>query len=135
MKKEFNITLQTTNDLLAVCRLSPAKTLPEWLDFEQYKFISITQTSDELSIVYDQERVPSDVKAEKNWRAIRIKGQLDFALVGILTRVITPLAENGISVYTISTYDTDYILVKDEQFINAIDLLRKHFTIEALIEF
>lgn len=129
---EFKIVLQTNSDLLAVCRLLPTKTLPGWISFERDKFISVTQTSDELSIVCSQDLVPLDIKAVKNWRIIRIKGQLDFALVGILKRVITPLSDNGISIYTISTYDTDYILIKDEQFNSAIDLLRKYFTIEAL---
>jgi hypothetical protein len=127
---EFNIILQTYEDLLAVCRLLPIKSLPSWVSFKTDKFISITQTDDELSIVCDQTLVPADIKAEKNWRMIRIKGQLDFALVGILKKVISPLSDQGISIYTISTFDTDYILIKDEQFDKAIELLSQYFTVE-----
>jgi len=129
---EHKIILQHANDVLAVCRLSPDKKLPSWITLETDKFISITQTKDELSIVCDQNLVPNDVNAERDWRIIKIKGQLRFALVGILKCWITPLSENGISIYTISTYDTDYILIQEKQFDRAIELLKEYFEIEPI---
>lgn len=129
---EFPITLQVTHDILAVCSLSPDERLPSWSHLEKNKFISITKTDEELSIVCDQELVPSHAKAEKGWRMLRIKGQLDFSLVGILKRVITPLSENGISIYAISTYDTDYVLIQENQFEEAIECLMQFFKIEFL---
>jgi hypothetical protein len=128
---EFRIILQICKELLAVCKLLPAKGLPGWVQFGSDEFLSVTQTSEELSIVCSQDMVPQDVKAERGWHLIRIKGQLDFSLVGILKRVISPLSDNGISIYTISTYDTDYVLIKDEQFDRAITLLSEHFSIES----
>ena len=129
---DFKITLQTLKDVLAVCRLEPNKGVPNWVRFDKNDFTSVTQTPDEFSIVCNQSLVPFDVKAEKNWRVIRIKGQLDFSLVGILKKVICPLSENKISIYTISTYDTDYILIKEDNFEKAMQILAKDFIIETL---
>jgi uncharacterized protein len=131
--KEHQITLQMSPQILAVCRLSPDSTLPNWISLDSNKFTSITLTKDELSIVCDQKLVPDHVKAEKNWRMLKIKGQLDFALVGILKRVISPLSENGISIYAISTYDTDYILIQEKQFAKAVEILQLSFEVEYLV--
>lgn len=127
---KFKITLQVLKDKLAVCQLEPNTAMPNWVRFVSDEFISITQTPEELSIVCNQNLVPSDIKAEKNWRLIRIKGQMDFSLVGILKQVIAPLSENEISIYSISTYDTDYILIKDENFERAVQILAKVFVME-----
>jgi len=131
-QNEYPITLQVTHDILAVCRLFPDDKLPQWINIEKSKFISITKTDEELSIVCDQSLIDENIKAEKGWRMLRIKGQLDFSLVGILKRVITPLSENGISIYAISTYDTDYILIQEKQFEEAIERLMQFFKIEVL---
>lgn len=127
---KFKITLQILKDQLAVCQLEPGATLPNWVRFVSGEFISITQTLEELSIVCNQNLVPPGIKAEKNWRLIRIKGQMDFSLVGILKRVITPLSESEISIYSISTYNTDYILIKDENFERAVQMLSEEFVVE-----
>lgn len=129
-QKEYKIILQVGKELLSVCRLDPGKGLPQWITLETDEFISITQTKDELSIVCNQAWVPEDIRAEKNWRMLKIKGQLDFALVGILKRIIAPLSENEISIYTISTFDTDYVLIQEKQFGQALKLLAQLFEIE-----
>lgn len=131
-QNEYKIILQISKEILSVCRLDPSREFPDWIKLETNQFVSITRTEDELSIVCNQNWVPIGIKAEKNWRMLKIKGQLDFALVGILKRVITPLSDNGISIYAISTYDTDYVLIQDKQFDQAIELLAKQFEIEQM---
>ncbi len=76
-------------------------------------FCSITRTADEVSIVCPLGRVPDDVRRESGWRCLKVEGPLDFALTGILASLAVPLAQAGISIFAISTYDTDYLLVKD----------------------
>lgn len=130
MDKSLNIILQTYQEIFSVCQLDITEKIPHWADLNNNAFVSITKTQEELSIVCEQRNVPENTKAERDWRMIKIKGQLDFSLVGILRRVISPLADNGISVYTISTYDTDYILIKDNVFEKALDVLKEYFVIE-----
>lgn len=98
---------------LAVCRMSPDSKMPSWRD--EAEFFSLTRTPEKLSIVCSESSVPAEVKCEKGWRAIGIQGPLDFSLVGVLAGMTKPLAEAGVSVFATSTYDTDYVLVKDEQ--------------------
>ena len=71
------------------------------------------------------ENVPLDVEAERDWRALRIEGPLDFSLIGILASLVSPLAEAEISVFAISTYDTDYVLVQEKFLSQAISVLKK----------
>ncbi|WP_254171561.1 ACT domain-containing protein [Clostridioides difficile] len=87
------------------------------------KFYSITRTDDELSVVCLNNNIPSDVKSEKEWRILKILGPLDFSLVGILSKLSSLLADNKISIFAISTYDTDYILVKEKDIENACKIL------------
>ncbi len=115
------LVLEVMPQTLAVCRLAPDDPVPEWARGE---FVSITRTSDELSIVCSEARVPADVRRERSWRAIRIKGPLDFALTGVLESVAEPLAEAGIPVFVVSTFATDYVLVKQHQLAPAIAALQ-----------
>lgn len=94
----------------AICRLDSDAPIPEWAHIG---FFSITRTPDELSIVCKEEIVPEGVTGEKGWRCLQVMGPLDFALTGILASLAAPLAEAGISIFAISTYDTDYFLVKE----------------------
>jgi hypothetical protein len=82
------------------------------------------RTPTELSIVCDETWVPRDVRAERGFRALVIDGALDFALTGILASVTGPLAEAAISLFAFSTYDTDYVMVKEEQLDAAVAALR-----------
>lgn len=106
-----------------VCRLDVTELIPEWA--QNRGFFSITRTSDELSVVCAQDNIPNDIKCEKDWRVLKIEGPLDFALIGILASISTVLAQKGISIFAISTYDTDYILVKNKDIDNAIESLIK----------
>jgi len=96
---------------LAVCRLSANALLPEWAWLGD--FVSFTLTPDELSVVCEERFVPPEIKAERGWSALKFHGPLDFSLIGLLASVTNVLAEANIGIFTISTYDTDYILFKE----------------------
>jgi hypothetical protein len=84
----------------------------------------MTRTDEELSLVRAAEAVPSDARAERGWRALRIAGTIDFGLTGVLTSVLAPLGDAAISIFAVSTFDTDYILVREHALAAAIDTLR-----------
>ena len=89
-------------------------------------FCFIGKTDEEISLVCKTEAVPSNVIArEDGWKAFRIQGVLDFSLTGILSRISTILADNKIGICAVSTYNTDYILVKEENFDRAMCVLEK----------
>ena len=89
-------------------------------------FYSITKTDEELSIVVDENvDISSDI-VEENWIAIKIVGTLDFSLIGILSKISTILAQAKISIFAISTYNTDYILVKSDKLENAVEILKQN---------
>jgi hypothetical protein len=82
-------------------------------------FFSVTRTDEELSIVCAQEHVPEHTQAERNWIGLKVLGPLDFALTGILANLATALAEAGISIFAVSTYDTDYLFIKRTDLVRA----------------
>ena len=110
--------------LFAVCRLPPDQAPPVWLDWSA-DLASVTRTADELSIVCPTDKVPGDLAAERDWRTFKVEGPLDFALVGILAELSGALAEAGVSLFAISTYDTDYLLVRDDKLAEAKDGLSR----------
>jgi len=114
-------TLSLLPGHFAVCRLSAADPVPAWASG---LFVSITRTAAELSIVCAQEHVPADAKHEPDWRILEVAGPLDFSLTGILAAIATPLAAAGISIFAVSTFDTDYVLVKHASLACAADALR-----------
>lgn len=110
---------------LAICRLPPDATLPAWVD--KAPFCSLTRSPEELSLVCPAEAIPpelpSDLLIERGWRALKLVGPLDFSLTGVLAGLATPLAQAGVSVFAISTYDTDYLLVRSVALERAIQAL------------
>jgi uncharacterized protein len=96
----------------AICRLNAAAPLPTWA---RGKFVSLSRTQDELSVVCVQDAVPSEVKHENDWRVLQVEGPMDLAVVGVLASLTQPLADAGINLFAISTFDTDYLLVKAER--------------------
>jgi len=124
------IELQLMNLDLVIAKLSEYNKLDDLID--KAKFVSLTKSGDELSLVIDRENLPDHQFANEGWKAFKIIGPLDFSLVGILQQVIKPLSEKGISIFTISTFDTDYILVKNEQIDMAIEVLKEKFKINKL---
>ena len=108
---------------LAVCRLSSSDPLPAWA-LSAPGFTSFTRTRHELSVVCEETFVPRGVKAERAWRALAVEGPLDFALTGILASLSAPLAAARISLFAISTFDTDYLLVRESSLAAATETLR-----------
>lgn len=104
----------------AVCRLTPDSVVPAWASGP---FINITFTDDELAIICPSERVPAEVRAERDWRVLKLVGPFPFTAVGVLASLATPLARAGISLLSIATYDTDYFLVKADMLDDAIAVL------------
>jgi uncharacterized protein len=123
------LTLTVLPQRLAMSRLAPEENPPPWV-FAQ-SFWSVTRTSQELSIVAPEAAFPAEWKIESPWRALQVPGPLDFSLTGILSSITAPLASAGISIFAISTFDTDYILVKQDKLEDAkIVLVQNGFTID-----
>ncbi|MEM6425517.1 MAG: ACT domain-containing protein [Cyanobacteria bacterium P01_H01_bin.119] len=121
-----SVTLTPLPQTFAVCRLSPQAALPSWATCGQ--FFAITRTDKELSIVCDQANIPEErvdnFRCEGNWRSLKVLGPLDFSLTGILSAIAAPLAAAKISIFALSTYDTDYVLVKAANLDQAIAVLK-----------
>lgn len=90
---------------------------------------SVTRTDDELSIVCSEDEVPEDARVSGYWRAFTIDGPIPFSMVGVLHSVLKPLADAQVSIFAVSTFDTDYVLVKEEQWLAALQVLRHHHRI------
>jgi len=109
--------------MVGVCKLEANAIVPTWA--HQGDFFSVTKTEDELSIVCSESVIPQEVLCEKDWKILKIQGMLDFGIVGILAMVSALLAKAGISIFAISTYNTDYILVKATDLDRAVNTLKK----------
>ena len=107
----------------AICRLRASDRIPSWALELHEGFVSITRTPDELSIVCSQEAVPPDTLVEEDWRALVLPGPIPFEMTGVLAALTVPLAEAGIPVFAISTYDTDYVLVREKNVERALHVL------------
>jgi uncharacterized protein len=110
-------------DSYAVCKLPPSEAPPAWA--MAGPFSSVSHTASELSIVCCERDVPPDIKAERGFRCLRVAGHLEFSLVGILASLLDPLARAGIPVFVVSTFDTDYLLVKSASLDRAVLALRE----------
>ncbi len=116
-----SLTLELQPDTFAVARLAPDMPLPAWA--ETGSFVSITRTQEELSIVCQEKFVPDGVNVQRGFRCLKVSGPLDFSLTGILASLAVPLAQTGISIFAISTYDTDYLLLPQTNLDEAIEVL------------
>jgi len=115
------LTITVHPELYAICRLEPEAEVPQWASGQG--FLTISRTKTELSIVCEEARVPAEVHAERARRLMQVAGTLAFSLTGILAAIAVPLAEAQISIFGVSTYDTDYVLVKDPDMQHAISVL------------
>ncbi|HXT38235.1 MAG TPA: ACT domain-containing protein [Chloroflexota bacterium] len=124
------LRLRTLPGWFSVCRFAAGSPLPAWaLDGT---FSSITRTKDELSVVCAADVVPGWVQREDGWRCLMLLGPFPFNMVGILLSVLAPLAEAKVGVFALSTYDTDYVLVKDADLARALEALAEAgHTVEA----
>ena len=89
-------------------------------------FVSVTKTKNEISVVAITGLFEHFIRKEDNWKILKIDGMLDFTLIGIISKISTILANNGISVFVISTYNTDYIMVKEDKLEETIKVLEKN---------
>jgi len=118
---KLKLRISILPDTFAICQLDKDAPIPDWA--KGGCFLSITRTPGELSIVCPQILVPKGIRGEEGWRCLKVEGPLDFSATGVLASLLVPLAREGISVFVISTYDTDYLLVKEENLGKAIMLL------------
>lgn len=123
MAGDGDLGLDLAGTRLAICQLAPDAGLPDWVGLDTPGPVSVTRTADELSLVLPQDRVPDGVPAERGWRAMAVRGPLDFTLVGILAALTAPLARAGVPVFALSTHDTDWLLVRDHDLAAAIAAL------------
>jgi hypothetical protein len=107
----------------AIVRLAPDGSVPEWATTGE--FTSITRTSGELSIVCPTENLPNDVSSPHRWICLKLEGPFPFSQTGVLLSFIEPLSSNGIPIFAISTYDTDYVLIQEEFAGMALDSLQQ----------
>jgi len=121
MSRSSRISLRLLEDRFAVCRLPPDGKIPPLTDASAFQ--SITRTQTELSIVC-RESPDLPGRVEAGWRCLVVDGTLEFDQIGILASLAQPLAEAGVSIFVVSTYDTDYLLVKEDKLPVALDSLR-----------
>lgn len=109
---------------LAVVRLSPSEPIPGWA-LAAHGLVSITRTPDELSIIcLPPAELPEGIPVSTGWRALRFEGPFAFNQVGVMVAVAAPLAQSGVSILALATYDTDYVLVQNEQLPLALQVIR-----------
>ena len=106
---------------LVIARLEAKAAVPVWA--MAGGFFSVTRSPDELSVVVEQARIPSGTPADGGWCALKVEGSLPLSAVGILHSITGPLAGAGISIFAVSTHDTDYLLVKAEAMAQAVRAL------------
>lgn len=98
-------------DQFAICRLPAGSALPEWST--RGAFSSVSWTTDETSVVCKQASVPAGIESDAGWRAFKVAGPMGFGLTGVLLSIAKPLADAKVGIFAVSTFDTDYVLVKE----------------------
>jgi len=122
LMSDQRLVLSMLDEELSIAQISADSELPRWA--LESDFFAITRTDGELSIVCKSIHVPGEVKSDTGWRAIRLHGPFEFSLTGILSGLLNPLAAEKISIFAISTYSTDYVLVKSAQVESAVAVLK-----------
>ena len=115
------LVLSTLDGFFAICKLNPQTKIPNWA--LKGEFYSITRTSEELSILCPQKIIPDEMTSVGRWRGLKIEGPFQFTKIGILNSISAPLASVKISLLSISTFDTDYVFIQDDQFEDALLIL------------
>jgi len=118
-----HLELSLLPERIAISRLAADSPIPHWAT--QGPFYSVTRTGDELSIVTELSRVPVGIQSQPGWRALKVHGPFVLSEIGVLAALATPLAEAKISLFAISTFDTDYLLVASETLPAAIAALER----------
>jgi hypothetical protein len=115
------VTLNLLPGEYSICRLAPDEADPTWARASRVSVI--TRTADELSVLCSSERVPAGIRCEGGWRMFKFQGPFAFTQTGILAAVLEPLAQARIGILAVSTFDTDYVLVKGAEAGRARDVL------------
>jgi hypothetical protein len=118
-----DLDLRVLPDALAIARLEAGVPVPEWAA-PGGALHAVMRTAEETSVVCAGGAVPDGVRAERGFRALQVAGPLDFGLTGVLAALAVPLAEAGVPIFALSTYDTDYVLVRGDRLTDAIAALR-----------
>lgn len=125
-----NLVLEPLALELSVCKFPPDMLLDDGF-VNKGGFLNVTRTEEELSVVCDQTAAAAlnPAQVQSGWKAFKVKGPLDFSLTAILSAIAAPLAAEKISIFAISTFDTDYVLVPGKDFEKAGAVLKEHFTL------
>lgn len=115
--------LEALPGLYAICRLGSNEPVPA--NVLEMRFVAIARTEDELSIVCPEAAAPASARVEAGWRCLRVRGNLPFEATGILASLAAPLAEAGIPIFAVATFDTDYLLVKSDHLERAVGALER----------
>jgi hypothetical protein len=115
------LQLSLLKDKYGICTLPNTAPIPGWAAAQS--LASITRTEKELTIVCRREIIPSQYQSDLNWRCFKIDGSFDLNQVGVISSISSPLAEAGISIYVISTYDTDYFFIQEHNLEQTISVL------------
>ena len=118
-----SLELTLLREQLGIVRLSADATFPSWACTGG--FFSVTRTTDELSVVCARQNIPENLGCKVEWRALKVRGPFALSEVGVLSALAAPLAEGEVSLFAISTFDTDYLLVDSVQLKQAVAALRR----------
>jgi len=110
--KRHKLTFRSLPGPYAVIRLAPDAHVPDWAS--KGEFTSITRTGDELSVVCPADNLPPEIPSPHRWICLKLEGPFPFSQTGVLLSFIEPLSNNGIPIFAMSTYDTDYVLIQEE---------------------
>jgi hypothetical protein len=116
-----NLKYRVVVKALAVCKLASDGQIPAWK--QEDGLFCIVRTRDELSIVCSEDRVPEGAIAERGWIALKLEGPFPFSMTGVLASFLQPLAEAKIPIFAISTFDTDYVLIKRQNLEQSVAVL------------
>ena len=115
--------LTKIKETMAICRMEPHEGVPAWVT--ESPFYTVTRTEDEISLVCPEQKVPRKIKSNRGWCCLKIQGPMALSETGILASLTGPLAKARISVFVISTFDTDYLLIKEKDLVRATGVLRQ----------
>jgi len=121
-----HLKYRVLGEQLAVCRLASHARIPDWA--QEGEFFCVVRTRDELSVVCTEDacagdRIPDGAPVERGWLALKLEGPFPFSMTGVLASFVQPLAEAQIPIFAISTFDTDYVLIKRENLEQAVATL------------
>lgn len=119
MKPTPRLNLTLLPQTLALCSLDAKAPWPDWA--QGPGLVSLTRTEEELSLICPQDRIPSGLTAQRDWRCFKVHGPLEPDQIGVLAALTEPLAQAGVSLLVVSTFETDYILIKEVDLARAVE--------------